>query len=72
MALFRIVALNDKKSGRIATLYFKCIELGGGVVSRHRKTVLKLSVAPKNRARIDSMFKSISDFVLILKSLLHG
>lgn len=62
MALFRIVALKDKKSRRIATLYLKCIASGGWVVFKQRKTGLKLSVAPKKRAWMEAMFKNISDF----------
>ncbi|NUM71345.1 MAG: IS1380 family transposase [Ignavibacteriaceae bacterium] len=62
MALFRLVILKDKKSRRMATLYFKCIALGSWIVSRQRKEVLKLSVSKKKRAWIDGLFKNLADF----------
>ncbi len=40
MALFRLIALKDKKARRMAALYLKCIALGSWTISRHRKTVL--------------------------------
>jgi len=62
MALFRLIALKDKKARRMATLYLKCIALGSWTISKHRKTVLKLSIPLKKRDWIVGLFKNISDF----------
>ncbi|MDI6805023.1 MAG: transposase, partial [Bacteroidota bacterium] len=57
MALFRLIALKDKKARRMATLYLKCIALGSWTISKHRKTVLKLSAPDKKREWIAGLFK---------------
>ncbi|MDP2209480.1 MAG: IS1380 family transposase, partial [Bacteroidota bacterium] len=62
MALFRLIALKDKKARRMATLYLKCIALGSWTISKHRKTVLKLSAPDKKREWIVGLFKNITDF----------
>jgi hypothetical protein len=62
MALFRQIALKDKKARRMATLYLKCIALGSWTISKHRKTVLKLSVPDKKREWIVGLFKNVTDF----------
>lgn len=62
MAIFRLVALGDRKARRIATLYLKCIALGSWVVSKQRKQVLKLAVPQKKRGWIDGLFQNLSDY----------
>ncbi len=62
MALFRLVALKDKKARRMATLYFKCIAIGSWVVKKQRRKVLKLSVPVKKRGWIDGLFQNLLDF----------
>ncbi|HSW66982.1 MAG TPA: IS1380 family transposase, partial [Bacteroidales bacterium] len=62
MALFRLIALKDKKARRMATLYLKCIALGSWIISKQRKTVLKLSVPDKKREWIAGLFKNITDY----------
>jgi hypothetical protein len=62
MAIFRLVALQDKKARRMATLYFKCIALGSWIVSKQRKKVLMLSVPEKKRGWIDGLFRNLADF----------
>jgi len=62
MALFRLIALKDKKARRMAALYLKRIALGSWTISKHRKTVLKLSAPDKKREWIVGLFKNISNF----------
>lgn len=62
MALFRLIALKDKRARRMATLYLNCIAIGSWTVSKHGREVLKLSVPDKRRQWIQGLFTNIDNF----------
>jgi len=62
MALFRLIALKDKRVRRMTTIYFQCIALGSWLVRKGGKVILKLSVKPERRAWIKGLFENIDNF----------
>lgn len=62
LSLFRQGILKQKIQPMLSTIRFKCFALGGWIVKRGRKKILKLSVVPARRAWLDGLFSKLVDF----------
>lgn len=61
MSLFKIMVVKSKSFPALSTLKFQCIAIGGYIVRRSRKSVLKLAVQEKRRGFMDKLFCNLSD-----------
>ena len=59
MALFRHVALNDRRRSTLKTVRSYCFALGSWIGTRTGKRVLKISLPKKKRPWMDAIFRTI-------------
>lgn len=60
MSLFKLMVVKSKSFPMLSTLKFQCIAIGGYIVRRSRKSVLKLAVQDKRRGFLDKLFLNLS------------
>jgi hypothetical protein len=60
MSLFKLMVVKSKSFPMLSTLKFQCIAIGGYIITRARKRVLKLAVKEKRRGFLDKLFLNLS------------